>query len=38
MVEWAERLGISPKTIWARLNLLGWSTEKALTEPVHERN
>ena len=31
--EWAERLNITPSTLRSRFNK-GWSTERALTEPV----
>lgn len=30
--EWAEQLGIGEDTLWRRLNLYGWSVERALTE------
>lgn len=33
---WAERLGLPYFTIMRRLNL-GWSDERALTEPLHDR-
>lgn len=32
--QWAERLGISDKTIWRRINDLGWTVEEALSTPV----
>lgn len=32
--EWAERLGVAPKTLRARLDDHGWSVERALTTPV----
>lgn len=32
--EWAERLGVRPKTLRARLDDHGWSVEKALTTKV----
>jgi len=35
-VEWAEITGISEKTICARIDVLGWSVEKALTESVSD--
>jgi hypothetical protein len=38
IIEWAEELGMSPKTIWSRMNVLGWSVEQTLTQPVHGRN
>lgn len=37
MVEWAEEIGLSPKTLWHRLNTCGWSAEKALSEPLMGR-
>jgi hypothetical protein len=33
--EWAVRMDISIKTLWKRLNKLGWSVERSLTEPIH---
>jgi len=35
LCEWAERTGIQEKSLWSRLNVLGWSIEKALTTPVN---
>lgn len=32
--EWAREIGISPSSLWARINRHGWSLEKALTTPV----
>lgn len=32
--EWAERIGIDDKTLRRRLDI-GWSDEKALTEPIY---
>lgn len=29
--EWAERFNIKYHTLWARINIYGWSTERALT-------
>lgn len=34
MKEWSEEIGISNTTIWNRLNVRGWSVEKALTQPI----
>lgn len=31
--EWAEKLNIAPGTLWNRIKL-GWSTERAFTQPV----
>ena len=36
VAEWAERLGISARRLYVRLNR-GWSTEKALTAPLRGR-
>ena len=33
-VEWAEKMDINYGTLNSRLNKLGWSIEKSLTEPV----
>jgi len=35
--QWAREVGISEDTLERRINLLGWSTEKALTKPVRDR-
>lgn len=32
--EWAEKLGVDDRLISSRINNLGWSVERALTEPV----
>lgn len=37
MMEWAEKLGINYRTLQNRLNLYGWSIERALTTPVGNR-
>lgn len=34
LTEWAERLGIKPKTLRARIDDHGWSVERALSAPV----
>ena len=34
MKEWAHDVGIPYKAVWARMQKLGWSSERALTEPV----
>ena len=34
MKEWAHEVGIPYKVVWARMQKLGWSAERALTEPV----
>lgn len=34
ITEWAETLGIGVSSLQARVSRLGWSIEKALTEPV----
>lgn len=36
MKEWACCAGIPYKVVWARINKLGWGTEKALTETVRK--
>ena len=36
VAEWAERVGIHCDTIYDRLKL-GWSIDRALTEPVHSK-
>ena len=35
--EWAEIIGISPKTLLKRINESGWSIEKALTTPLNTK-
>lgn len=37
MKEWAHEVGIPYKAVWARMQKLGWSAERALTEPVKKR-
>jgi len=37
LIEWAEDVGISYATLWQRLEVLGWSVERALEEPVHRK-
>ncbi len=37
IVEWAEELGLKPATLWSRLNVCGWSVEKALATPSKPR-
>ena len=32
--EWANEVGIPYKVVWARVQKLGWSAERALTDPV----
>lgn len=34
LFEWAAKVGIAPRTLWARIKQSGWSVERALTEPV----
>jgi len=31
-----REIGVPYGRIWARVNYLGWTEERALTEPVHE--
>ncbi|SIO37156.1 hypothetical protein SAMN05444166_4170 [Singulisphaera sp. GP187] len=35
--EWAAHSGVSFKTIWNRLHILGWSVEKTLSQPSRKR-
>lgn len=32
--QWADRFGVSDRTIAARINLLGWDAESAVSKPV----
>ena len=36
--EWSKELGISPVTLWERLNVSKWPISRAMTEPVRKRN
>ena len=36
MTEWSEIMNINYGALWERLNVLGWSVEKALTTPVRD--
>ena len=36
MTEWSENMNINYSALWERLNVLGWSVEKALTTPVRD--
>lgn len=36
--EWAERVGVSDVTLWARLNVYKWTLERALTTKVSPIN
>ena len=36
MTEWSELMNINYGALWERLNVLGWSIEKALTTPVRD--
>ena len=36
MTEWSEIMNINYGALWERLNVLGWSIEKALTTPVRD--
>ncbi len=36
MTEWGEIMNINYGALWERLNVLGWSIEKALTTPVRD--
>jgi len=33
LTQWAERIGMRPQTLWARIYRNGWSVERALSEP-----
>ena len=37
MKQWANDVGIPYKVVWQRIQKLGWSAERALTEPVKGR-
>ena len=37
LTEWCEILNLPMKTISLRINRLGWSVERALTEPIHSK-
>ena len=34
--DWAEITGLNPKTIWARLQTLGWDVERSLETPSRQ--
>ena len=36
--DWSARLGISEKTLYARLNTLGWSVELSFLTPVQAQS
>lgn len=38
IAEWSDATNISASLISARINKLGWSVERTLTEPVRKRN
>jgi len=40
LTEWAEEIGITPQTLYGRLNTLGWSIETALTNKrgIHSKS
>lgn len=35
-IEWGKKIGIAPAILRARVQKLGWSDEKALTEPIRK--
>ena len=35
LAEWSDELGVSQKTLWARINNPKWTIERALTEKTH---
>lgn len=36
IADWAEEAGISQSLIWQRINKLGWTEERAISEPTHK--
>lgn len=34
LANWCREKGLPMRTVWARIKTLGWSVEKALTQPV----
>lgn len=36
MAQWAKQFGISDTNIWQRIEVLGWSEQKAVTKPVRK--
>ena len=34
MTQWAEEVGLKPQTLWARLEVSGWSVQKALETAI----
>jgi hypothetical protein len=36
MSDWAESLGVDNAALWARVRKLGWSWDRALSEPIHK--
>ena len=37
VTQWCRELGLSPNTVWARINQYGFTAEKALTAPKQDR-
>lgn len=37
LTEWADLLGVDKRHIWARVKTLGWTEERALTEPFRKK-
>lgn len=37
LMEWSEIMGINYRTLQNRINLYGWSIERAFTTPVHQK-
>ena len=37
LIDWAKELGTKPSTIWARVELYGWTEQDACTTPVAKR-
>lgn len=37
MKDWADKIGMKPITLRARVVVMNWSTERALTEPINNK-
>jgi hypothetical protein len=37
LAEWAEEIGMRYATLWSRIGRYGWTTKRALTQPVQSR-
>lgn len=38
LADWSKRCGIKRVTLWKRINIMGWSLEKALTTPTNNKH